>query len=157
MFGLSSLPLNARAAAGPCTYIYNVVCRAFGHTFLELPFFFISRRPKSHDHPNDKDATCPTQRRAPHVFALLVTSFVRETAPYRNLPTPRDSDRAALLFNEMTLASVGGAMPNLLSLFALYKTVCAMVDKLNYVWTAQERPPWSSSVLAVTLSPTSLQ
>ena len=28
----------------------------------------------------------------------------------------------------------------------LYKTVCAMVDKLNYVWTAQERPPWSSSV-----------
>ena len=28
----------------------------------------------------------------------------------------------------------------------LYRTVCAMVDKLNAVWSGQERPPWSPTV-----------
>eukprot|EP01046_Picozoa_sp_COSAG06_P039759 COSAG06_NODE_4742_length_3989_cov_2.505398_2_plen_250_part_00 len=28
----------------------------------------------------------------------------------------------------------------------LYRNVCAMVDKLNQVWSGKERPPWSSTV-----------
>ena len=28
----------------------------------------------------------------------------------------------------------------------LYRTVCAMVDKINGVWSGADKPPWSSSV-----------